>query len=421
MKKLLILITTASIIFTGCSKKDKVPDLTKHVDVQVVHSSNVPYVYDYPAIVQGVVDYPVIPRVSGSIYKQYYKEGTYVKKDTPLYQIDPRPYELDLQTYQGQLIRDKAAMDNYKLIYERYVKLYKVEAVALQDVETATINYQTAVGNVKTDQANINQAKLNLEYCVVRAPADGYVAERQVTVGAMVTAFQTVMNQINSANDMYITFSIPENDRLAIQNGVSEGIITVPPGFKFRVDLELADSTNMPNSGYVEFTDTRISLDNGVWNMRAYVDNTKLRSQLLAGQFVHIYLNGVTYKDAFAVPQEAVFRDDQGAFVYLVKDDKVAKQHVITGPMTGSIWIIKSGLSDGMKVVTAGGVKVMDKDSVKVDNVIDQAKTNTILPAIASAPVKVTPAKTNASAYSGNKKERAIVIESSANIYNGKY
>ncbi len=421
MKKILVPLMAAGLVLAGCSKKEVKAAPEKHVDVQVVHAYNVPYVYDYPAIVQGVVDYPVIPRVSGAIFKQYYTEGTYVKKDTPLYQIDPRPFELDLQTYQGNLIRDKASMDNYKIIYDRYVKLYAAQAVSKQDLELQTINYQTAVGNVKTDEANINQAKLNLEYSVVRAPADGYIAERQVTVGNMVTAWQTVMNQINSVNDMYITFSMPENDRLVIQNGVNSGVISVPPAFKFRTDLQLADGTMMNNSGYVQFTDTRISLQNGVWNMRAYVDNTNLRNQLLSGQFVHIYLNGVTYKDSFAIPQESVFRDDKGAFVYVVKDGKIAKQPIVTGPMTGALWIIKSGLSDGMKVVTAGGVKVMNGDKVIVDSTDDQNKTNPNNPAIASAPKAVTPAKTNASAYKGDVRKRAVVIESSANIYNDKY
>jgi membrane fusion protein (multidrug efflux system) len=420
MKKILIPMLAAGIVLAGCAKKEQAKPMEKHVDVQVVHSYNVPYVYDYPAIVQGVVDYPVIPRVSGAIFKQYYTEGTYVKKDAPLYQIDPRPFELDLQNAQGALIRDKAAMDNYKLIYDRYVKLFAIQAVSKQDLETQTINYQSAVGNVQTDQANINQAKLNLEYSVVRAPADGYIAERQVTVGDMVTAYQSTMNQINSVNDLYVTFSMPENDRLVIQNGVNNGVITVPPAYKFRTDLQLADGTMMKNTGYVQFTDTRISLENGVWNMRAYVDNAKLRNQLLAGQFVHIYLNGITYKSAFAVPQEAVFRDDKGAFVYVVKDGKIAHQPVVTGPMTGPLWIISSGLSDGMQVVTAGGVKVMVGDAVKVDSSVSQASTNPNNPATASAPKAVTPLKTDASGLNVNKK-RAVQIESAANLYNGKY
>lgn len=421
MKKILIVMLSAGVVLAGCSKKEVKAVPEKHVDVAIVHSYNVPYVYDYPAMVQGVVDYNVVPRVSGAVFKQYYTEGTYVKKDTPLYQIDPRPFELDLQTAQGALIKDQAAMVNYKAIYDRYVKLYAAEAVSKQDLETATINYQGAVGLVETDKANINQAKLNLEYCIIRSPADGYISERQVTVGDMVTQFQTTMNVINSVNDMYITFAMPENDRLAIQSAVSSGLATVPSAYKFSTDLQLADGTMLTNAGHVQFTDTRISLQNGVWNMRAYVDNKTLQTQLLSGQFVHVFLNGMTYKNSYAIPQEAVFRDDKGPFVYIVKDGKVAKNPISTGPMTGSLWIIKGGLSDGMQVVTAGGVKVMVGDKVVVDAKADQAKTNPNNPEIASAPLLVTPKKVNASAYVGNPKQRAVQIDTPANIYNGKY
>lgn len=421
MKKIVTILMCAGLMLSGCSKKAVKPVVEKHVDVAIVHSYNVPYVYDYPAMVQGVVDYQVIPRISGALFKQFYTEGTYVKKDQPLYQIDPRPYELALQNAQGQLIKDQAAMDNYKIIYERYVKLYAVEAVSKQDLETATINYQGAVGLVETDKANINTAKLNLEYCVVRSPADGYISERQVTVGNMVTAFQTTMNVINSVNDMYITFSMPENDRLAIQNALSNKLATVPNGYKFRVDLQLADGTTIKDAGYVQFTDTRISLQNGVWNMRAYVDNKTLKTELLAGQFVHVYLNGLTYTDSFAVPQEAVFRDDKGSFVYIVKDGKVAKQEIETGPMAGGLWIVKSGLTNNMQVVTAGGVKVVVGDKVAIDNKEDQEKLNPSLPSQQYAPAVVTPAKANASAYKPDQAQRSVKIESSADIYNSQY
>lgn len=423
MKKIVIPMMLAGIVLGACSKKETAkPDMVKHVDVQVVKAYDVPYVYDYPAMVQGVVDFQVIPRVSGAIYKQYYTEGTYVKKDTPLYQIDPRPFELDLQNYQGQLTKDYAAMVNYKSIYDRYVKLYAINAVSKQDLETATINWQGAVGLVDADKANINQAKLNLEYSVVRSPADGYIAERQVTVGDMVNAYQTVLNQINSVNDMYIMFSMPENDRLTIQNAIQQGAVSVPPSYKFRVDLQLADGTTMANSGYVQFTDTRISLQNGVWNMRAYVDNKQLKSQLLAGQFVHIYLHGVAYKNSYAVPQESVFRDDKGAYVYLVKNGKITKQYVTPGLMTGTLWIIRSGLEDGMQVVTAGGVKVLDGDAAKVDKLIDQSEMiqDSESGLVKTVPAQVTPNKDNASAYKSNK-QQAVQIYESANLYKDKY
>ena len=372
MKRLLIACVSLAVISCGKKEMPKAPD--KHVDVMVTKAYDVPYVFDYPAMVQGVVDYPVIPRVSGAIFKQYYTEGTYVKKDTVLYEIDPRPYEFDLKTYEGNLVRDQAALDNYKLIYERYERLYKVNAVSLQDVETADINYKAGLGNVKTDIANINQQKLNIEYCKVRAPADGYISERQVTVGDMVSAFQTTLNQINSVNDMYILFSMPENDRLSIEQGVIDGKMSVPKGYKFRTDLQLADGNMIKNEGYVQFADTRISLQNGVWNLRAYVDNISLKHKLLAGQFIHIYLNGAIYKNAYAVPQVAIFRDDAGPFVYEVNSqNKIFKKRVVTGKMVGDLWVVDSGLTDGEKVVVNGGLKVNVDDKVVIDSTSNQS------------------------------------------------
>jgi membrane fusion protein (multidrug efflux system) len=377
MKRLLIACVSLAIISCGKKETPKVAD--KHVDVMVTKAYDVPYVFDYPAMVQGVVDYPVIPRVSGAIFKQYYTEGTYVKKDAVLYEIDPRPYEFDLKTYEGNLVRDQAALDNYKLIYERYERLYKVNAVSLQDVETANINYKAGLGNVKTDIANINQQKLNIEYCKVRAPADGYISERQVTVGDMVSAFQTTLNQINSVNDMYILFSMPENDRLNIEQGVIDGKMSVPKGYKFRTDLQLADGNMIKNEGYVQFADTRISLQNGVWNLRAYVDNISLKHKLLAGQFIHIYLNGAIYKNAYAIPQVAIFRDDAGPFVYEVNSqNKIFKKRVVTGKMVGDLWIVDSGLADGEKVVVNGGLKVNVDDKIVIDSTNDQSVASVI-------------------------------------------
>ncbi|MBP9743191.1 MAG: efflux RND transporter periplasmic adaptor subunit [Burkholderiales bacterium] len=376
MKKIVLSLLSCSVILVACGKKELPKGPEKHVDVAIAKSADIPYVFDYPAIVQGVIDYPVIPRVSGAIFKQYYTEGTYVKKDTILYQIDPRPYQYDLQTYQGNLVRDQAALDNYKLIYERYLRLYKVNAVSLQDVETADINYKSALGNVQTDIANINQQRLNLEYCQVRAPADGYIAERQVTVGDMVSAWQTTLNQINSVNDMYIQFSMPENDRLTIEQGVLDKTMVVPKGYKFRTDLQLADGTIIKNEGYVQFSDTRISLQNGVWNLRAYVDNIQLKHKLLAGQFIHIYLHGANFINTYAIPQVAIFRDDTGPFVYeLDNKNAVIKKRITTGKMVGDLWIVTSGLTDGEKIIVNGGLKVNVGDKVIVDATSDNSQT----------------------------------------------
>jgi membrane fusion protein (multidrug efflux system) len=256
MKKIittLLISIIALLTLSACYKKTMPALPNNHVDLSIIHPTNIPYTFDYPAIVQGVIDYPVVPRISGALLKQLYVEGSYVKKGQALYQIDPRPYQLSLETFQGNLIRDNGMLINYKSIYNRAVNLYKIGAVAKQDVETAAINYKTAVGNVKTDQANIDNAKLNLEYCLVRAPADGYISQRQVTIGTMVNAFNTVLNQVTSPSDMYIQFSMPENDRLFIEQGILNKSIQVPANYKFNIDVQLADNSMLKNQGYVEF------------------------------------------------------------------------------------------------------------------------------------------------------------------------
>lgn len=376
MRKCIFFISMIFLcLLNSCSDPKKPDNPFSHVDAKKVFSQNIPYSLNYPAMVQGVVDYPVIPRVSGVIYKQYYKEGTLVKKGQPLVQIDPRPFEWDLQNYQGQLIKDKAARDNYRSIFERYKDLYRYKAVSQQDVENARIQYQGAVGNVKTDEANIEQTKLNLRYCLVRSPANGYIGERLVTVGTMVTAFQTQLNNINSVNQMYLLFSMPENQRLMIEENVLNKKMVIPLNDTFRIDIELANKKIIKNVGYVEFTDTRIASNNGAWSMRAYVDNNVLKNKLLSGQYVTVYLNGIRYLQVFSLPQEAVMRGDKGAFVYVVNKNIAETRYIQTGQMFGKgKWMITQGLKNGDVVITSGNIRINEGEKVIVDHLLDKGK-----------------------------------------------
>ncbi len=359
------------ILLAGCHQPRHADDALSHVDVTQVQTHTIPYALNYPAMVQGVIDYQVIPRISGALFKQYYTEGSYVKKGQPLYMIDPRPYEWKLKAYQGQLIKDQAALNNYRYIYNRYVRLYRYNAVSTQDVENARIQYKAALGDVKTDKANIGRTKLSLKYCLVRSPADGYIAERLVTVGTMVTAFQTVLNDINSVNQMYLLFSMPEGQRLDIEDGVLNKILAIPENNTFRVDIELANGKIIRDSGYVEFTDTRIGLANGAWNMRAYVDNRLLQNKLLSGQYVTVYINGIRYLRMFSLPQEAVMYDDLGPFVYVVKNNIAHKRYVKTGKMYNEkLWMITQGLYEHDTVVVAGNTRINNGQKVVIDHVM---------------------------------------------------
>jgi len=369
-------------LFMGCEKKPEPPPPVMHVNVQQVFAHDIEYIYEYPGVVQGVIDYPVIPRVSGAIFKQLYKEGSYVRKDQPLYEIDKRPYLFALQTFEGQYQKDKAAMDNYKIIYDRYASLTQKDVTSVQDVNTALINYQAAAGNVKTDLANINNARLNLEYCTVRAPAAGYISERMISEGMMVTAFQTQLNVINSRDAMYVAFSMPELDRLSIENGILDQLYRVPPDYRFVVDLELADGTRLPNAGRVEFKDIRVSFSDGVWQLRATIDNNRLpRNKLLAGQFVHVYLRNLIVRSTYAIPQEAIFRDSESSYIFVNVGNKTKKLRIKAGKyLMDGTQLVDSGLTDGMMVITNGGVRIADGDPIVVDEMVKDLAMNAAPP-----------------------------------------
>lgn len=361
-------IALFSILLVACSDKKPKEDPYSHVNAEKVTRKNIEYVLNYPAFVQGLVDYQVIPRISGVIYKKFYQEGTYVKKGDPLYQIDPRPFKWELKGYEGQLLKDKAARDNLKIIYERYQKLYKDRAVSKQALEIQRIRYMAAVGNVETDEANIGRTKLSLRYCLVRSPADGYIAERVVTVGTMVTAFETVLNKINSVNNMYLLFSMPDNQRLDIEEGMLNNYVSIPKEAKFPIDIELASGKKIKNAGFVEFTDTRIALTNGSWNMRAYVNNCFLKNKLLAGQYVTVYIRNVVYLNTFSLPQASIMQDDTGQYVYVVKDNKSVKRYIKTGKMYGhGKWMVLAGLKQDEVVITKGNIRIDAGQAVTID------------------------------------------------------
>lgn len=143
----------------------------------------------------------------------------------------------------------------------------------------------------------------------------------------------------------------------------------MPENATFRADIELANGTIIKDASYVEFTDTRIALTNGAWNMRAYVDNRDLQHKLLAGQYVSVYIKGICYLKVFSVPQAAVMQDDKGQFVFVIEQGKALKRYIKPGKMYDEdLWMIREGLNNGDIVITKGNNRIKAGQSVVVDH-----------------------------------------------------
>jgi membrane fusion protein (multidrug efflux system) len=179
---------------------------------------------------------------------------------------------------------------------------------------------------------------------------------------------------------------MPELDRLSIENGKLDDLYRVPADYRFAVDLELADGTRIANAGRVEFKDIRVSFSDGVWQLRATIDNNRLpRNKLLAGQFVHVYLRNLYVRKTYAIPQEAIFRDHESSYVFVDQANRARKTRIKAGKyLMDGTQLVDTGLNDGMIVITNGGVRIADNDPIAIDELKKDRETSAPSPTTAA-------------------------------------
>lgn len=276
-----------------------------------------------------------------------------VKKGDFLAQIDPRPYQIALEQAQGQHARDKAQLANAEIDLARYRRLAAQDSIARQQLDTQQALVHQLEGTVATDQAQIDLAKLNLDYCRIVSPIEGRVGLRQVDVGNYVQTGDTngivVVTQLHPIS---VLFSLPEDDLPPIMKRLRQGATLTVTAYDRSNTTKLA-------TGTLSTVDNQIDTSTGTVRLRADFDNAD--DALFPNQFVNITLLTDTLSDATVVPASAVQRGAPGTFVYVVKPDHtVAVQPVKLGPTAGDKVAVTSGLEPGTQIVVDGADKLRD-------------------------------------------------------------
>jgi multidrug efflux system membrane fusion protein len=298
-------------------------------------------------------------RVDGELMRVDFTEGQIVAKDALLAEIDPRPYQVQLAQAEGQLLRDKALLENTKLDLARYRELLAGDFVAKQQVDTQDSLVHQYEGAVKTDQANIDSAKLNLVYCRITAPYDGLVGLRLVDPGNIVHAADAggllVINQIRPIN---VVFTLPEDSLPRILAKLAQGNKLTVAAFDREQKHKLAE-------GVLASVDNQIDQTTGTVRIKAIFDNPDLT--LFPNQFVNARLLLEVLQNVVVVPAAAVSRGPQGTFVYVVKEDKtVTVRPVVLGETTEGVSVVTQGLTPGDPVVVEGAERLREGAPVEV-------------------------------------------------------
>jgi multidrug efflux system membrane fusion protein len=321
--------------------------------VNLVRKSDLNIVLDGLGTVTPLATVTVRTQISGQLTSVNFTEGQLVNQGDLLAIIDPRPYQVQLEQAQGQLLEAQAQFKEAQIDLDRYVTLAGQDSISKQQVDAQRALVSQYEGMVKVNQAAVDSAQLNLTYCHIVAPFSGRVGLRLVDQGNYVTPGDSSgLAILTEVRPISVIFTLPEDNIPAVLKQVRSGT-------KIRIDAYNRDSTVKLATGTLATIDNTVDPTTGTFKLRAVFPNDD--DSLFPDQFVNIsMLLDVQHGDT-VVPTSSIERGQQGPFVYIVgADNKVAAKSVTLGAVDGERQAVLSGVSPGDKVVVDGADRLKD-------------------------------------------------------------
>lgn len=305
-------------------------------------------------------------RVAGIVQKINFAEGSDVKADQALFQIDDAPYKASLSSTQASLAKAQANLNQAQSLAERYKPLIQANAISQQEYVSAQAAFQQAQADVAVATANIETAQLNVNYAAVRSPISGRVGRALVTEGALVGQGEvTPLAVVQQVDPIFVNFTQSANDVMRLRSTLASGKLQSTHSEQASsVRLLLEDGSFYPLKGLLLFSDLTVDSGTGQVTLRAKFPNPK--GLLLPGMYVRVQTQQATAAKAILLPQQAVLRSGESDSVKVVAaDGKVATRKVkLNGSQEGQ-WIVLEGLNEGEMVVAEGFQKMKGEAPVK--------------------------------------------------------
>jgi membrane fusion protein (multidrug efflux system) len=331
-----------------------------------VAQRDVPIYAEMVGTLEGDVNATISAQVTGYLLSRSYTEGKPVTNGEVLFQIDPGPFQAELDKAKSQVAEAQATERRYALMVQRYTPLAATEAISKQELDDAIQNQKAAQAQVEAGNAAVQQAQLNLGFTTIRSPLNGVVglASAQAQVGNLVGPSSGQLTTVSTIDPMRVYFSVSQRVMTEIQermlaSGKSLNAQEGPP-----LELTLATGSVYPPKGRTLFKNNQVDVKTGTVMVVGEFPNP--HSLLVPGMFVSVRALVNTEKGALLVPQRAV-TEMQGRYLVAVvgADNKVSIRPVTTGERVGQEWVISGEVKAGDQVVAEGIQKVRDGVQVK--------------------------------------------------------
>jgi membrane fusion protein, multidrug efflux system len=294
--------------------------------------------------------------VGGEISGVFFREGQDVRKDDLLFKIDPRPYEAALKQAQASLARDVAQAKNAEEQAKRYAILVQKDYVSRDQYDQLRANADALAASVDADNANVENARLQLEYCTIKSPINGRAGSVLVNAGNVIKANDIALTTINQIIPIYVTFSLPEQNLGDVKKHAAAGDL--------RVEVSIPGDDS-PVRGTLTFIDNAVDKSTGTIKLKGTFPNTDRK--LWPGQFVDVILTLATERNRVLVPSQAVQTGQQGQYVYVINSDMNADLRTVTVGRPYQNWtIIEKGVAPGEQVVTDGQLRITPGSKVEI-------------------------------------------------------
>lgn len=388
-----------STVLVGCSKEPS-DEAKQAAAAQQMPPTQVGVIVAQPQNVERAVELSgrtsayqiseVRPQASGVILKRLFTEGSFVRSGQALYEIDDRTNRASVDNAKAALLRQDANLNALRTKENRYRQLVNTNAISKQEYDDILAQVRLAEADVAASKASLQNAQINLDYSVVRAPISGQTGRSTVTAGALVTSNQAnALVTVQQLDPIYVDINQSSAEMLRLRQQLSQG--TLDRSNNTKVKLKLEDGSIYPVEGKLAFSDASVDPNTGSVTLRAVFDNPN--HLLLPGMFANAQIVQGVIPNAFLIPQAAITRTPTGQAIALVANEKgvVESRPIQTSGIQGTNWIVTDGLKVGDRVIVDGVAKVKEGQQVQATPINNKPAASE------SKPKEVTPPEAESS------------------------